>query len=69
MNPLRKDISVESQIQKRKGKRFETEFQNLTMQMIQLMTKYFSNNNTSDILETLVNLIKLEAKVAETKSM
>ena len=35
------DLSGES-IQKRKGKRFETEFQNLTMQMIQLMTKYFS---------------------------
>ena len=51
MNPLRKDISVESQIQKRKGKRFETEFQNLTMQMIPLMIKYFSKQTAQVILK------------------
>ena len=42
INPQRKEISVENQIQKRKGKRLERGVQKLTMQMIPLMMKYFS---------------------------
>ena len=40
--PQRKEISVESQIQKRKGKMLKREVRKLTMQMIPLMMKYFS---------------------------
>ena len=62
MNPLRKDISVESQIQKRKGKRFETEFQNLTMQMIPLMIKYFSKQIAQVILRNISKFKKTRSK-------
>ena len=40
--PQRKEISMESQIQKRKGKMLKREVRKLTMQMIPLMMKYFS---------------------------
>ena len=62
MNPLRKDISVESQIQKRKGKRFETEFQNLTMQMIPLMIKYFNKQIAQVILRNISKFKKTGSK-------
>ena len=62
MNLQRREISEDSQTQKRKGKRLEREVQKLTMQMKPMMMKYFSSTN--DISEILVTLRKLQAKVA-----
>ena len=55
------DLSGES-IQKRKRKRFETEFQNLTMQMIPLMIKYFNKQIAQVILRNISKFKKTGSK-------